>query len=211
MNMTLLNARKASALAGLPRSVRTSFGDTEDYSFASEIAIRHLERTRGLTLDRILCDPSIAEEFDELAAALAPGFTPLKYRWAALQLRKKRLLRPEPLIRVIVPEAGEMKRVGDLSLAEVPVSQGLYIFYDSCGKSELYVGEAINLRRRLSQHIDHSDNKELARHIWGQGTESLWVQFYVLPPDTDTRVRRALELDFITRLQPAFNVKGMPG
>lgn len=209
VNLLLLNARKAGALTGMPRSRRTTFQDTEDYAFASEIAIRHLERTRGLTLDRILCDPALAREFDCLAEGLAPGYTPLKYRWAALQLRKMRRLQPELLVRIIVPEGGAIRRVGDLSLGDIPISQGLYIFYDSEGRSELYVGEASNLRKRLSKHLDHSDNRELARHIWGKGTDSLWVQFFVLPQETDTRVRRALELDFITRLSPVFNVKGI--
>ena len=88
-NRVLLNLRKASHLSGL-RSKRTSFRDQDDYEFASEIAIRFLERRDGVTLDHVICEPARVREFDELAARIAPGYTPLQYRWAALRVRDLR-------------------------------------------------------------------------------------------------------------------------
>src|SRR5436309_2088179 len=56
LNLCLLNMRKTSALQGI-KSKRMSVRDQADYRFASEIAIRFLERRDQVSLDRILCDP----------------------------------------------------------------------------------------------------------------------------------------------------------
>jgi hypothetical protein len=80
LNQKLLNLRKGGNLKGLPRSVRTSFRNEEEYRFAGEIAARHLERQKNVTVDEIICDPELVREFDSIAADLAPGFLPFQYR-----------------------------------------------------------------------------------------------------------------------------------
>jgi site-specific DNA-methyltransferase (adenine-specific) len=83
LNRALLNLRKGGHLRGI-KSNRLSAGDDDPYRFAAEMAVRYMERRDGVSLDDIICDPELASEFDRLAAAIAPGFTPLQYRWAAL-------------------------------------------------------------------------------------------------------------------------------
>ena len=206
LNRRLLNARKASALAGVRTSQRTSFPHEEEYSFASEIAIRYLERRDGVTLDEVICCPTLAREFDGVAERISPGVTPLQYRWAALNLRKKRRLAPELLVRVRPPTRVVNVTVSELNSDELPAGQGLYVFFDAT--TTLYVGEAENLRNRLRKHLDHSDNKGLAHWIWEHGSERLNVELHVLPDDTSTKVRRALEAELIRSRNPEFNVKG---
>ncbi len=157
LNQCLLNLRKGSQLKGLPRSKKTTFKEEEEYRFASEIAARHLERQEGASLDAIICDPSLVVKFDQLAAHLAPGFTPFQYRWAALNLRKGSNLKPELLSRVVPSETTSLGPVSDLDLASVSTKQGMYIFYDPKSKTTLYVGEALNLRVRLEKHLDLRD------------------------------------------------------
>lgn len=128
LNRCLLNLRKTGQLAGLRRTVRTSFTDEDDYAFASEIAVRFLERTRGITLDEMICDPETARIFDATAFRIAPGYGSLRYRWAALNLRKARRLHPEPLGHVISPESITNVSVNDLNVNEVPQKPGLYMF-----------------------------------------------------------------------------------
>ena len=82
LNRSLLNLRKAGDLRGR-KSRKTSFVDEQDYRFAAEMAIRFLERRDGISLDSIICDPQLAAEFDAYAARIAPGYSPLQYRWAA--------------------------------------------------------------------------------------------------------------------------------
>ncbi len=202
LNATLMNLRKQGLLRGL-RSKRRTFTDTDDYRFAAEIAVRHLERSRGVTLDQILCDPEVARKFDETAARLAPDYSSLKYRWAALGLRKTHQLSPEILSRVIRPESVTLFDVPSMDVTDVPSDQGLYVFFDS--RQCLYVGEATNLQNRIRKHLDHSDNKGLARWIWECGTESLKLE--TLPANTKTAVRKAFELELIRSRNPVFNVK----
>jgi site-specific DNA-methyltransferase (adenine-specific) len=208
LNQQLLNLRKAGDLKGLPRSRRTSFQNEEDYRFASEITARYLERQKGVSIDEIICDPELVGEFDVMAAGLAPGFSVLQYRWAALNLRKANKLKPELLSRVVPAETVSLGLVTKLDVMTISSKQGLYIFYDPESRQTLYVGEAANLRKRLEKHLDHSDNKSLARWFWEHGFEKAYLELHLLPKATSRRVRRALEAELIASRRPVFNVQG---
>ena len=97
------------------------------------MAGRYLERREQLSLDRILCDPELAAVFDVTAASLAPGFSSLQHRWAALNLRKARRFKPELLSRVAPPREIIHCRARELVVSQLPVTQGLYLLFD--GKS----------------------------------------------------------------------------
>ncbi len=205
LNRGLLNIRKRGHLPRTGRSTATYFPNEEDYRFAAEIAARVLQRRDGLALDAILCDPVLCRQLDELAMEIAPGFSPLQYRWAALNLRKAKKLSPEILGRVIQSETVLSFRVDGLSAEAIPTNQGLYVFYDP--PQTLYVGEASNLRSRLKKHLDHSDNRGLARWLWEHGTAEALLEIHVLPRETPTTHRRALETELIRSRNPLFNVK----
>lgn len=204
LNHALLNLRKSGQLRGR-KSKRTSFTNQQDYVFAAEMAVRFLERRDEVSLDDIICDPARASEFDCLAAELAPGYSPLQYRWAALSLRKARQLKPEIISKVIRPVSVTHHRSDQLRLQDVSSEQGLYLFFTST--TALYVGESENLRNRIAKHLDHSDNKELARWFWQYGQESVHLELQVLPAETPTKHRRALESELISSRSPLFNVK----
>ena len=129
----------------------------------------------------------------------------LQYRWAALNLRKAGNLEPEVLARVMPPV--EMLRfpVRDLDLQNVPRDQGIYLFFDA--KEVLYIGESENLRSRIKKHLDHSDNKGLARWLWEFGIDDLNVELQMLEPSTETRVRKAFETELIRSRNPVFNIQ----
>ena len=203
LNRALINLRKAGLLRGL-KSRSLSPGSDDPYRFAAEMAARHMERRDGVTLDDILCDPALARELDKLAASISPGFTPLQYRWSALNLRKTSRLSPELLARIAPPQQVLSFAVPKLLLESVPSAQGLYLFFTP--QTCLYVGEAENLRNRIGKHLDHSDNKGLARWMWDQGTAELFVEFQVLNSATAQKVRRALERELIRGRNPVFNI-----
>jgi hypothetical protein len=205
LNRALLNLRKTGGLAGRARSKRTHFPEEDDYRFAAEIAARFLERRDRISLDAIICNPDEAAEFDLVAQRIAPGYSPLQYRWAALNLRKSKHLEPEILGRVAPPVRVINISVRDIVPDELPLSQGLYLFF--AAQQLLYVGEAENLRKRLKKHLQHSDNQGLARWIWEFGTESLHLEIQVLEAQTEVHVRKALELELIRSRQPVFNIK----
>lgn len=200
----LMNLRKAGRLSHL-KSNRTQFNDNE-YRFASEIAVRHLERRSQITLDDILCSTTLVSEFDAICEDIAPGFTPLRYRWAALSLRKSRSISPEIMSHVLPSTSVELIRCAGLDLESLPTDAGLYVFI---AKNEaIYIGEASNLRVRLKKHLDHSDIKQLARYFWDEGLDELWVEIHTLPSKCSTKIRRALEVELIRSRQPAFNILG---
>lgn len=203
LNRTLLNLRKQGEMKG-PRSARTSFDDSA-YRFAAEMAIRFLERRDKVTLDDVMCNPTTAAEFDALAASIAPGYSPLQYRWAALTLRKAAKLTPEILAKVVPPTCVNVFRVDSLNLLDISTKQGLYIFFNA--EQPLYIGESENLRSRISKHVDHSDNKHFARWLWERSASELHLEIQILPDATETRIRKALELELIRSRNPVFNVK----
>lgn len=205
LNRGLLNIRKRGHLPRAGRCAATFFPNEEDYRFAAEIAVRILQRRDGVALDSILSDPALCQKLDELAMDIAPGFTPLQYRWAALNLRKAKKLSPEILGRVIRSEIVAAFCVEGLAVESIPTNQGLYVFYDP--PQTLYVGEASNLRSRLKQHLDHSDNRGLARWLWEHGTTGALLEIHVLPRETPTAHRRALETELIRSRNPLFNVQ----
>jgi hypothetical protein len=206
LNRCLYNLRKARSLEDHPTLKRVSHRQ-DDYSFASEIAARFLEQREHTSLDRIICDPVLAKDFDKLAEELAPGFMSFEYRFAALSLRKTRRLKPEIVSRIVATTQVEVFRVQGLNTADIPRAQGVYVlYYKKAGV--LYVGEAVVLRNRIRQHLDHSDRKELARWLWEKGTNDLYVEIHVLPDGTSSSERKALERELIKSRQPRFNVSG---
>ena len=192
LNRNLLNLRKMGLLADVPTTKRTSFPEEDGYRYASEVAVRFLEKRDLVTLDEIICDPARARVFDTVASSIVPGHKPLEYRWAALNLRKSRRLRPEILSHVIRPAGVKLGPVSGLNVADIPVSQGLYIFHSAA--NTLYVGEAANLRIRLAKHVDHSDNRDLARWFWEHGITDVSLEIQELPSSTTKRERRAWKL-----------------
>lgn len=203
LNLFLLNARKRAGVS--PGHRRTIVRNQDSFGFAAEMAIRAMERKHETTLDLVLCDPNLAREFDSVAGAISPGFSPLEYRWAALCLRKTKRLRPEIIGRVVAAQVFGPLGVAGLYPSQIPSEQGLYIL--TTRYRVLYVGEAQDLWSRLKKHFDHSDNKLLARYLWEFGMDDLFLEYHVLPSKTSARVRKAMELELIRSRKADFNVQ----
>ena len=94
LNWKLFNGRKNKYFSDLPKTRNYTASRKDEFEFSSEIASRYVQeqvRKQGrgdVSLDKIICDPDLAAEFDEIAARLAPGFAALDYRWVALGVRK---------------------------------------------------------------------------------------------------------------------------
>lgn len=205
LNKALLNARKGGGFENRPRPKKTSFPDLGDYRFASEVAVRFLELRHSVSLDDIICDPELVAVFDRIASEISPDYSSLKYRWAALNLRKSRQLRPEIGSRLVSFEEVRLGRLEDVDIAIVPPKHGLYIFYSPT--DTLYVGESENLKKRLRKHLDHSDNKGLARWLWANGDTDVHLEVRIFAEPVPTRHRRAIETELIASRQPIFNVR----
>jgi len=152
-NRGLLRVRKSGRLPGAAKRDRAfTFEQMDPYSHAAEIAMRHLAGEalpRKTTLDEILCDPRLAQRFDEIAKHYAPGYSSFQYRWAALAIRK----RASHAKKVAVERYAEWLAhtlpprrsfTGDWSKYTAP---GAYIVLGH--DNDLYVGETLNICGRI--------------------------------------------------------------
>jgi site-specific DNA-methyltransferase (adenine-specific) len=151
-NQTLLRVRKSGKLPrGAARSRACTFVEMDLFSFASEVAMQQLSVESETTLDGILCDPSLAARFDELAATFSPGYSSFQYRWAALALRK-RAKTAKKLAEGREPEWIDRRLPTAKKLSDCQGKRyacpGVYVLSDR-GKQCLYVGETMDLARRI--------------------------------------------------------------
>lgn len=185
-NRLLFRQRKTGKLIDFPTSKTTKLEWTEidSFLFASEIAWRKmLDDGRAKSLDEILCDPTMACEFDEIAKTFAPGFTPLQYRWAALKLRKQsKMARVRSESLVLPTKLGKPFSLDDFDPQTATESSGVYLLGDS-KRTILYAGEAVSLRSRLIQQFPRCH-----RDLWSE-----YAQKYRIEP-RNLRIRiRSLE------------------
>ncbi len=153
-NLSLMRIRKSGKLPHSENRDRVcTFQQMDCYSFAAEVAMHQLSVEFGVTLDGLLCNPDLAGRFDELAAAYAPGHSPFEYRWAALALRKrakaaKQLAQTHygDWLRRTLPRPKKLE-AGAWSSFRGP---GVYVLH-AAGKQRLYVGETLDLGRRIAQ------------------------------------------------------------
>jgi len=198
INHALLDIRK-SGKAELPKATKkTEFRDYDEYIFAAEIAIRILQRSKGVTLDQILCDPMLALEFDRIAKQLAPAQTALKLRCAALNLRKTRRLGPTdrtPIENVNLVTAGPMKLVRPGDLPTVP---GVYSFFDT--NRPLFAGGTDNLQHRIELHF----SGRLPKWLGVEDDLSCALKYAPMPNDKG-KERDAWLRRFIEEQRPLLN------
>lgn len=207
LNWTLMNARKDGKLKGLSadRSFSLPKRELDLFCFAAEMAMRelqdrawHEEQRDGLSLDKLLCSPRLSAEFDALARRVAPGFTSLQYRWAAMGLRKARRLAPKPLAMPLFEEFG---RLGDVRPSRVPTDAG--IFWVTSEDRSAYVGVAANLRLQTDAFIERLGSSACPE--WVQDKPKGHAKLRILPmndahPDDRERMRSSLFRSFGSRL-----------
>ena len=85
---------------------------------------------------------------------------------------------------------------------------GIYIFTDSTGY--LYIGEAKNLRERLTQHLDQSDRESLANYMKKEQLKDIHIEVHGFDPKSkgsEISARRAYESELIRSRKPKFNIR----
>ncbi|TWU08306.1 hypothetical protein Pla52n_08880 [Stieleria varia] len=209
---TLLQLRKSGKLT--IRATRRGTAVTSDVIPVAEIATRVVMDRHRVSVDAILIDPELRAELHVEAQKLQQDIDLYQVRKAALQLRKRRALRPELVLRV----ADWQREVRTYSLAElssllekddVPHSPGVYLFRHPT-EGYLYIGEAADLSTRLAQHLENSDRKSLAEFLIGSTPKQVTIELHVFPADSPASrltVRRAYESELIRSRSPKFNVR----
>lgn len=210
LNWTLVNLRKRSPGLGNVTTVKRR-DIHDDYIHVAEIAARHMEDKHHLTIDQVLCDPVMRQEFDRLAKSIWPDVPAYLLRKAALKLRKGRQLPPERFKRIANWGTEVTRHKAEALLANpdlIPRLPGVYLFLDRTGY--LYIGEAGNLRGRIEKHLDHSDRKTVARYLWDHGVRELEIEIHAFREDSDgnkVACRKAYEAELIRSRKPSLNIQ----
>lgn len=200
LNWALLNARKSRLMTDLPKTKRYTVRNQDEFEYASELAVQHLWRLKNVSLDRIICDPDLAKEFDQYAAQLAPGYTPLEYRWMALGLRKAGRLQQEKAARLTVPDLQTVCRMPNLKASTLPEESGLYLFSNS--EQPVFLSQTDDLRHRIERHMDVSGSLGLPKWLWDQGPLILSLAEM---PGTTRASRQTAEILLVKKLRPLLN------
>jgi site-specific DNA-methyltransferase (adenine-specific) len=170
-NTLLFRLRKSGKLVEYPAVKRTTltWEQHDDYMFASEIAWQSMiDSGEAVSLDEILCNPQLAEQFDQRAAQFAPGFKPIEYRWAALKLRKEAKFARGRAEVLTPPRFAEKFALDEFPLDSLQHESGLFVL-SARDEQQLYAGETLDLRKRLALIIDRMDE-------WTTVSDSLFVE-----------------------------------
>lgn len=206
----LLNLRKAGRL---PYHVRRRGKSVNPEMMPiAEMAARTLMDRHRLNSDRLLIDPVRIKELAQESLKIDPAANVQDVFKAVLTLRKRRRLRPELVLRV-----ADWKRQvrtlpletlrSDLQAGAIPASPGVYLF--RAPEGYLYIGEAKDLRERLSTHLGHSDRVALGKYL-AESPTSVSVELHQFESSSEaarSSVRRAYESELIRTRQPRFNVR----
>lgn len=210
LNWKLMNARKGGHLSNLPKTKRFTVCETDKFEYASEIALRHVQRLcmlktgEEVSLDRVICDPELAALFDETAIQLAPGYLPLEYRWVALGLRKARRLNAASQ-SIKLPKLEGYGAIRQLKTANLPKEQGVYVL--TAKDRPLFVGETLDLRSRIQRHLEYGGTSGLPDWLFESKRSKVEFSAATLPALTNP-ARRAVEIGLIGKLKPEFNYLG---
>lgn len=183
LNQLLFRLRKSGKLADIPTSSRTEYkwSDIDPFLFASEIAWRQMIDLGAPSLDAILCDPDLAQQFDRKAAALAPGYDPLLYRWGALKLRKE--ANSARKRSEILPELSTKRTISidDWKDQKIDEAPGIY-WLQARKRRGIYVGATLNLKARFQCHFQ----MKAARESWKElaGREDVTFGFHRFANDS---------------------------
>ena len=209
LNWTLFNVRKASLISVPTKTRRYTVAGKDEFEFATEMAICHIQQKlrrevgHSVSLDRIICDPELAKQFDATAALLAPGYSPIEYRWVVLGLRKARRLSGKTA-DVECPKFNRLGRAIDISLSRLTTEQGLYTIRTDL--LPLYVGETDNLRHRIEHHFESARGKSLLPD-WLYDVPQSEIELGIIPLDASAlhEFRKTLELGCIGKYRPPLN------
>lgn len=203
LNWALMNARKKGDLSHLPKTRRYTVREIDEFEYGSEMAVRFLQQERNVSLDRIICDPELAEEFDGYASKLAPGFSPLQYRWGALRIRKAGRLGSKADNVYEVPQLEALGKVASLRLGKVSEIGGLYLF--SSENERVFLGQTDNLHHRIEKHMEVSASRGLPNWLWNTKKQPLDISVAELPSLTRS-IRQRIEVLLVKKWKPLLNI-----
>ncbi len=211
LNWKLFNGRKNKYFTDLPKTKNYTASKKDEFEFSSEMAIRFVQQqvrlrdVRDVSLDKIVCDPDLAGEFDKVAQRLAPGFTPLDYRWVALGVRKAAGRYAAKAKTIKLPSFDSLGSTRSVRASAIPTEQGMYIF--RCEYDSLFIGQTDNLRHRVERHFDGGGKAGIPDWLYDPGSRGISLGIVTTPGVSPTD-RKIVELGAVLTYKPYFNYVG---
>ncbi|MCK6484120.1 MAG: hypothetical protein HUU22_06770 [Phycisphaerae bacterium] len=180
-------------------------------AFAIEYSVVRLSRLFGATVDDILCDESLAGEFQTMVGSLAPQCSPLTCRLGALYLRKSRHTQSSRrhLIEQLHPSSvndrwldlGTINEIASNALAGV--NAGI-LRVDEAERS-LYISRSDAVAEMASTFINPFLWDRIANHFWHP--HAAGIRLKVLPASAVSEPLEDWELRLIQLIEPVFNMR----
>jgi len=210
--LRLISLRKAGKLAA--KSDKRGRTIDDEIVPIAEIAARSVLDQHKVSSDELLCDPRLRTQLQTAADSISKDLDPYSLRKAILRLRKTRQLRPELVLRIVDwdrsievfthQELEEALKSSD----RISHGAGVYLFRDATGY--LYIGEALDLHARLSQHLQRSDRLSLRKYLDTVADGSVTIELHTFGPKSPANelvIRRAYESEMIRSREPRLNVR----
>lgn len=209
IHLTLLRLRKTGKID--VRATRRGRRANENHRHAAEIAARITADVSGCSTDQMVADPDLRKKLMEEAQRVVPSAVEYDILKHVLGLRKARQLKPELVLRVaqwkreiLVWPLDEIAQ----KISLVPQKPGVYLFRSS--KGYLYIGEAVDLRRRLNEHLQINGESPLSSYLNEHSSDGLTVEVHAFEADSPAKkvsMRRAYESELIRSREPRLNIR----
>ena len=179
--------------------------------FAIEYGIVRIAHLYGATVDDILCEPSLGDEYQRFVESLAPGYPALVYRLGALYLRKTRNLQSakKDVIADLDPDEIERSWVDLGSVKEVDhntvTERGPGILHLDEGNRSLYLSRTDSVAELASTFLAPQVWDAIGNHFWHPDTARIHMK--VLPESGLREQVTSWELRLIQLWEPIFNMK----
>jgi DNA modification methylase len=209
-NHLLFKLRKAGQLKSVATTQRTELAweEFDEVAFAAEIALQQMllpvdEGGGGAdSLDQVLCDPELAQEFDRRSQRFLPGKKPFVYRWAALKLRKEAKNARTRAQTLQLGRLGGAIELRELTSQKFPDASGIFIV--EAGPHKLYVGEALNLRTRIETNFGE-DKLEAWQSLAPPAKTRLSLRYWKTEGDIPQLL--GYQSKFVEKLKPRYNFR----
>jgi hypothetical protein len=179
------------------------------YAPIIEFALIKLRYRYGCSIDDVLLDPNLGDQFERNALDVAPELSPTDLRLGALYIRKSRFLakKDRPLIAALDPKkidrhASPPIPLPDVNPADIPTEAGLIEIRE--GNRFLYIARSEALRSVAEQFATGRAFEIVASTFWHPQLDQIAIQF-IQGNDIEGASLQGWENRLIQDRQPVFN------
>jgi hypothetical protein len=215
INKRLQSFRKSSGYRiGIKPTTREAGIDPEPYFYAAELGYTQLGYRQHASIDDVITDPAVGNEFVKLCQAIKPSGSSMVFKWAVLCLRKMRsftikktdkLLHLNPsLIENRLLFSGNLK---EMNTRDLPEGGGVYSLEENNGhRNYLYIGFGDSLRESIAPFSKGKPFSSVSGPFWNPVPSEISLNCGVFPARWFGLSRRDLSFRLVEARRPIFNI-----